>query len=890
MKCLTFLLLLCTWGAMAQQRTIQGTLKTKGGKAVPHASVTIRNVQGRIVAFKASDASGNFVLALPATTGAGSLHLFINHLGYARVDLPLTTGRMRYDIVMEEKAIDLAEVAVKSRPRIDVRNDTLSYDVGSFAKAEDRSIGDVLRRMPGMEVSESGQIKYNGQQISSFYIDGDDLLNDKYAIGTKTIPHAMVQKLEVLQNHQPLKVLKNKTLSDRVAINLVIKDEARLKLTGQVKAGAGLPQQYDGEVNTILFNKKYKMLNVAKGNNVGDDLAADFAAFNFADMLGGAGNSRPTSLLSAGTVGSPGLPKQRYYFNNSGSLNANTLVNLKNGLQLKANINGLLDRNDMAYHSRTELYLAGDTIRYTEQQAIDRDPFLTEINLSAMTNKEDYYFNNMLKIGYSGETGMSALLSNDMDMSQQLRSRIRDFSNTLEYTPALKNGNVINLYWYVNHYNQPQTLHITPGINEEVLNGGVPFASVSQSGETPTWFNRASIAYTRTSGIIRQRYRFGLLNEWQMLRSALRLTQADGLETAYGGSADNNLHWSRHQAFIDGTYEYKRGAWEAALLLPIAAQLISYRDTMFAMDESKHRLLFNPSLRMKRMMNREDYLSLNYSYANQMGNINGVFRGAVLANYRSIQANDAALQERDSHTVALRYNFQRAISMLFMNMGATYAKSTANTIASSVMTDNIARTVLLPFDNDVSSFSINGGVSKFIFALGATASLKASWGTSRFNQLLNGETLPFHNRSFTLNPGLEARLFGKVSITYNGTGTWTTSRLVQQEATAQVDGRQIRQLDQSVGLTYSPFKNTFIRLNGRHQYASQQQLTAIRYFFADANTRYRLDKWRTDVELDLTNLADVTAYETYSVSSNQLGYSYYQLRGRMAVLKCTFSL
>lgn len=75
-----------------------------------------------------------------------------------------------------------------------------------------------------------------------------------------------------MQSHQPLKVLKDKVMSDRIAVNLVIKEEAKLSMSGQAKLGIGLPHQYDGELNTILFNKKYEMLNVLKGNNVGVDL------------------------------------------------------------------------------------------------------------------------------------------------------------------------------------------------------------------------------------------------------------------------------------------------------------------------------------------------------------------------------------------------------------------------------------------------------------------------------------------------------------------------------------------------------------------------------------------------------------------------------------------
>src|SRR3546814_5499742 len=89
-----------------------------------------------------------------------------------------------------------------------------------------------------------------------------------------------------------------------------------------------------------------------------------------------AGNSRPQTLLSTGTAGNPALPRQRYYINQSGSLNANNLINLENGLQLKSNIHGLLDHHTMTYRSLSAFYLGSDTIRYTARQRIGESPSL----------------------------------------------------------------------------------------------------------------------------------------------------------------------------------------------------------------------------------------------------------------------------------------------------------------------------------------------------------------------------------------------------------------------------------------------------------------------------------------------------------------------------------
>lgn len=883
-------LTVCVHFSYAQQQSIEGTLKTQSGKSVPFASVMIKNTQNKIIAFKSSDAEGRFGLLIPATQNLSELSLEINHLGFKKISEALKEGQNRYEIRMEEQSIDLADVQVKSRPRLTSIGDTLSYDVGSFAKNEDRSIEDVIKRMPGMEVNEDGKIKFNGQDISNLYIDGDDLLDNKYAIGTKTIPYAMVQGVEVLQNYQPLKVLKNKSISDKIAVNLVIKEEAKLKLTGQAKLGAGLPNQYDGEVNTILFNKKYKTLNVLKGNNIGNDLSSDFTGFNFASSLSGMGNSRPASLLSSGTAGNPSLPKNRYFLNNSGSLNANNLVNHKSGLQVKSNVKLLLDRNEMVYNSLSEYYSGEDTIRYHERQDLANHPFISDLSFNVQVNKDTYYFNNALKFTYSKETSHSALLSNEVDMNQKLQNRVRDFSNTLDYVPELKNKNIISLNWYLNYYNQPQSLSIQPGINADIFNDGNAFQSLNQFAETPTWFNKATLGYRLTRGIIKQNYRIGMLNEFQQLNSQLRVKQLDGSENGYRASADNHLHWNRNQVFVDGSYEYKKGGLEAILSIPLTLQRIAYKDDDFALKENKSQWLANPALRLKQMTGVEDYLSFNYSYTNRTGNINSVFRGAVLSNYRSLRANDAQLEEQNSHTLGLNYNYRRSITLFFMNAGLSYNRASANTISSNRVDNDISQTISLSMVNNVNSFNANAGISKYIFSLGATADLKASWSSTRFNQLFNGELLPFNNLSFVLNPSIEARLWNRISMTYVGNASWMTSRQVREETDSVFPDRQIQNLDQSLGFSYSPFRSTFIWLSGKHQYSRQPQSQTVNYFFVDANARYKINRWRTDIELDLSNLANITTYDTYSLSANRFVFNQYHLRGRMAVLKLVFQL
>lgn len=871
-----------------QELKISGQLKTTDGKGIPYANITLKSAQQTIIAYTTSNIEGYFSFTLNDTTTTAHW-LEVNHLGYKKFRTSVINGKMEYLIMLEEQSIDLAEVEVKSPP-IRSNNDTLSYDVESFAKSEDRTIGDVLKRMPGIEVEESGQIKYNGKNISNFYIDGDDLLNDRYNIGTRAIPQDMVKDVEVLQNHQPIEVLRDKSYSDDVAINLKIKEDAKLKLTGQIKMGGGIPNLYEAELNSLLFNDKHKMLNVAKANDIGVDLSRELTAFNAENQLQSMNNQRPSEILSSGTVSEPNLPKERYNFNHSALVSANNLTNLKNSFQLKSTINLLYNRNDMNYNSLTNMYVNNDTIRYSEVQNIENKPLMADFSVSLKNNNKKYYFNNMLQVNFSNEKSVSDLQSNSFDFSQQLKTGQYDFSNKISYLPSLKNQHILSFNWYLNYFNKPQTLTINPGINDGALNDSIPFQAVNQITNLPTWFSNLSLSYRIPKGRIKQHYLVGLVSEWQHLTSNLELRQANGDWTPYGNSLDNDLYWKRHRININPSFEYEKGPWESLVSFPLSIQSINYEDVGFTFRENFSKWLFNPAWNLTYNLNSEDYLAVNYSYNNQIGNISDLYRGAILTNYRSLQSNNASLQERNLHNIGLRYNYQRNLQMFFMNASINYSKVRSNTILSHIVSNNLFQTVLLPFSNKSHDLSIAAGISKYLFDIDVNIGANASWNNTRYNQFLNNQLLPFNNLTFSFSPYFETRLLNFLFLKYAGKGNWTTSKMIGATAGIDFPDRQIQFFDQSLDLTFRPFENAFFKLSGRQLLTTQKNAENVKYLFTDLNFRYKIDKWKTDIELDASNLTDIRSYELYTLSSNQFGYSQYDLRGRMLLLRLSFRI
>jgi hypothetical protein len=208
MRLLLFVLAAFLFAAAASGQTIKGTVKDTTGKAVPFATVSLRH-NATILAYTQTDSKGSYTLSIAAQTG--DITVEVRGFGYqaavknvVRFDVPL-------NFTLTAAVNELKEVVVKSkRPFLKVNGDTLSYKVAEFASPHDRTIGQVIKKLPGISVAANGTISYNNKAISALYIDGDNLLDDKYSIAANSIPQTAVNQVQVLQNNQPIRVLQNK--------------------------------------------------------------------------------------------------------------------------------------------------------------------------------------------------------------------------------------------------------------------------------------------------------------------------------------------------------------------------------------------------------------------------------------------------------------------------------------------------------------------------------------------------------------------------------------------------------------------------------------------------------------------------------------------------------
>ncbi len=878
------LLSICFFVTISSQLTAQvavsGTVKDSLGKPLSYVSITLKKSNGIVLSFAITNATGTYKMQNANAFVNDTLSVEANAMGFVKQKLAVTSATQVANFTMQSTAVKLPNVTVKANP-VRKEGDTLNYDVATFSNKQDRTIGDVIKKLPGVEVADNGQISVGGKPINRFYIDGDNLLDGKYNMATKGIPNDMVSKIQVLENHQPVKALKDIEKSESAAMNIVLKDKARIKIIGTGDAAIGTPSVYNTSVNAMLFQKKVKFINYIKLNNIGVDNSEE--TFNHF----GGDNIQPVALLSAGGAGNPALLKKRYLFNNVGLVTVNDLVNLKNEYQLRINAFYLWDRQFQKSQFSSTNFLPNDTIRYAETQdaRIITNTFNTQFTLTA--NKKDYFLNNVTVIENTPSqilAGLQATTNNNI--IQNLNGTVTSISNRFNIIKKFANGRVLEAFSSIGHVNNPATLFVEPGLYAPQFNNNIAYAGLIQHASVPTFYTDNYISFGRATALFQQQYRIGVNYQDQHLNSLLESQQLSGSKAAVADSFLNQLSWTRLKAYVQADFTYTSGRTLLRLTLPLTYQDTKYKGRLTQNHTTDP--LIMPRVSFRYMTGKEDYISLGYNYGNSFGGINQVYDSYVMTGYRNFFTNGNLLNQSRSHSFNGSYVFKNTLKIFFFSLGGSYVKNNSNTINDSRLSSVLQQSRLIPFDNVTKSMQLFTTASKYIFPLMTTLGGKISWQRSIVNQLQNGNLVETQSDAYSYNASINAKFTSWVNMSYAGTYTSFGSKPIGNTHTSRPASPKVERWQHELAANFTITSNFYFKVGGDNYQYHVPGSPDRNYTFVDAAFTYKLNQYKTDIELSLTNLANIDTYGSASLSANSIVESSYLLRPRMAMIKFYF--
>lgn len=268
------ILLFITLNAFSQ--SVQSTVvDAKNGQVIEMATVRLlKKADSTFVQGVQTDMKGNFNIPRIA---AGNYILVISSVGY---------NEHKQDIKVENKNIILRtinltenvqllkEIDVKgTAAQLVVKGDTVEYNAAAFKMQENAVVEDLLKRLPGVEVSAEGKITVNGQDIKRIRVDGKKFFDGDIEMATKNLTADMVDKIQVLEQKSDMAQLTGFEDDDTERIiNLTTKPNRRNGYFGNAVGGIGLDIdnniRYDANANFNLMRGESQTSIVAGANNV----------------------------------------------------------------------------------------------------------------------------------------------------------------------------------------------------------------------------------------------------------------------------------------------------------------------------------------------------------------------------------------------------------------------------------------------------------------------------------------------------------------------------------------------------------------------------------------------------------------------------------------------
>lgn len=850
------LLLFAAVSAMAQVN-VSGTVVDKENREpLTGASVIIKGTDGKIKKFSTSKKDGAFAMSVPSVAGC---RLEVSMMSFAKKTIPLDGATFPLTVELEPGSTLLKEVTVKA-DRIREQGDTITYNVGSFAQQQDRSIGDVLKRMPGINVEKSGKIQYQGEDINKFYIEGSDLLGGKYGIATNGINHDDVGAVEVMENHQPMQVLSGISFSDKAAINLKLKNKAKATWTVHGDAGGGWSWQpegalWDGEVFAMAVMPNFQNISTFKANNTGEDLSSQTTDF-FASRRG-------TSLSPYVSVSLPGVPnlsRRRTLFNRSALVSTNSLWKLGRG-EVKAQIDYSFNRVTSEAANITTYFLDGAANRVITENRDGRDrshslsgKFIYELN------QKTAFINNTLKTNIDWDDvrlGVTGSLPNTQTASLPDYYAGNDFK-------LIKRFNEKHLVTFTSKNeweSMPQTLTVA-----------MADGTMRQCVKDHAFHTNESASYAFSIRGITVSLEGGIKGYMRSMRS-----EATGLEkgsdqpdlSGLSGNMTNVVNTNFLTVYARPKFEY----WVKRVNFTLSAPVSFSHYTFDKALANRNEVYFSPSISMDWKPNNRFSVGLDGGTGRSPMDLSMIQPGYVMTNYRSFRRGVDNFYNSTSQNLSANLSYKHTRRGVFANAYVMQSWShNPYTLAQQLFGDYIVYSYT-DAKSDGKMLMASGNIGKTLDFMRGSANVNGSFSRSEHHLISENQAVNSTGTSWSAGAKINGAPLRWLSFDYRI--DFSSSRLAMNGTNASWLGS----MENELLLNIMPQRRWEWHINGEHY---RNELTTNQFknvFLLDTKLIFKPGK-RLEFSATLSNIFNQRTYNYTTYNQLNSFESQRRLRGR----------
>lgn len=876
------LFLLLVFAIAFSQKNISGVVKNSEGETVSSASITIEEKgKDAIVAYAISNAKGEYKISF--NSADPNLDIKVKAFNHKTLVKEISNNDQQLNFTLQTEATEIKEVKLKAK-MITAKGDTISYDLKAFENKSDRTLADVLKKMPGIEVGKDGGILYQGKPLIKFYVNGKDLMEGGYGTINNSLPKDAVAKVEIMENHQPIKILQDKVPSDQAAMNIKLKSKVTMTGRGEVGTGFIDPWLWNVKLTPMFFGQKNQWIVNYKTNNVGEDVEREGMMLSFGSHWEGVRrNASQNDWLNVENASVPNLPQKRYLMNNVHFLSANLLTNpFKNKeWELKANANYTNNVVSRESYSQINYFAPINSTVVTNLQ----NKFYTNKakgELIFTKNAKKGFFKNTTTFNQFWNADRADVQRGAATGAESIESPTSSFQNSLSAILPWKEK-MINLKSYINYQNDRQTLDIVPA---SYVNLNLPFPSTSEMLRQDFKMKTIEANHSANLSLSYKYWTFtpeiGLNFSNNTINSDLMFRNGGTLQTM-GQAFQNDLEFTDLKPYASLGINYKSDNWMMFAGLPFNFKNIKAVDPLRGLDRSAHKITFEPNAfvqyKFLSFWTANVFANMNHSFAD----ISDVYAGLLLGSPSSLSAMNPnnPFRENQSKSTGIRIQYRNPLNNLFFNVGTNISGNKSN-LTSSPFVNSLGYVVTnyIERDNSSNSFAANAEVGKYFPAIKSNASVTFSYNESKSEMIQNN--ILFDNKSESQSLGFKFNnsYFSWMSVDYNMNYNWSK----------QISTLTNRSLGYQHNLStyFYPIENHTVGF-AWDQLNSGTPDNMYHNAFYDLTYQYTWSKKKIDFELKWNNIANKKVFERYSVGATSESYTKIQLRPSQVMFAVKFN-
>lgn len=854
---------------LAAQITISGTTKSKQ-ILLPNVSVVV-NQGDSIKGYGYSNEHG-FYKIWTKNLSANKVVVSASILGYKEEISNVEIGdrkEITLDFFLDEKLEQLNEVVLDPWEKISVKKDTITFKVSAFNDGSEKVVEDLLKNIPGVELTADGNIKVNGKLIDKLLIEGDDLFDDKYKLLSKNLDASVINEVQVLNNFEDNPILKEFQDSDKVAINLKLKEDKKNIWFGNMDVGLGTHHHDNTSANLGLLKKKIKIFNLMSFNDVGNLAVSqvrnpgsiDIPNFNSSKKV----EKRAYDFVNIDNIPSTNFSDNEDVFNKSFLNSVSFVTNLSKRTKFRNLTYYTLDDIKKVNFNSVEYFIEPENIQFSENNnvRIKDIAFATDFELTYFSNNKTYFtYNGSLENNPTIKKGN--LIVNEDTIQQFQKDKRFNFFNHLNGTKQISETTLLQVYGYFGMNTSKQEYTVNPNIFNELF-GNKKALEIEQKLSAPLNY------FGLSSEILGK----GRNSEYKI--TALAKRDDDEIKSVFNfedqpaiDSLTTHNSFTRTELSVVSSYQYALSKY-----FKIKSS-ISFSQTYTSIN-SRNQSFFviNPNLRLNYKVKKFGSFGVTYSFKNNLPQIQYLHDGYILRNYRTFTKGTDNLEMVGNHNFAFYYTYNDFKKQFLVNAFLLHSSSNKNYGAQSFINQNIRLNQnIITGGGNFTNFSFSG--SKYISVFSSALKIGINQTRSETSIIINNVM------SKVLNYNSAYRIQGtsyfdlpinfKFALQYNNSRGSFDNQVFSNSY-----------LESSLMSTFKASENLLISVDQTY-YA----LSANNYFFSNFSMDLNPKKGRFSYAFKGHNLTNIKNYSDSSISEFQKTETIFNLVGRYFLLNVRY--